>query len=166
MPYGTVYRNVINWRAGIKQILIFTLLLSVECLSCDTETTSSKSAFLVDIKASTLSEGQTCVKFLLESLNPSNNRYVNSVSLNIKNKKNQSIAIISPEPYRQKTGQILYSACFSNGYVENTVIQIFSEAKSSITLDNGISHSESSSFCLEAEYVEIGKAIEAYKKGN
>lgn len=148
----------------MKLSFLFILLISAESFSC-AETTSNSSEYLEDIKASTLDDGQTCVNILLKSFNASNDQHVSEVRLNIKNKNKNSVAIISPKAYSNEGGQLLYSACFSQGYIDNTIIELFIGAKPSISLNDGISHSQNGSLCSEIEYIELGKAIEAHKKG-
>ena len=149
----------------MKIVFLLLLLLSVSSAACDSEKISNMSIFLKDIKSSKKNnEGITCVQILLESFNPSSNRYVHSVGLKIKNEKKQVVAIVSPDAYEADNGQLVYSACFSDNYVNNTILEINSQPKKSIELENGFSHSTTSLLCFETEQVELGMAIEAYGK--
>ena len=149
----------------MKKVILLFPLLSISALACETESISDKSAFLKDIKASKkVQEGITCVNILLESFNSASNRYVHSVSLNIKNEKEQLVAIVSPDAHEAENGQLLYSACFSEHYVSKTVLEIHSQSKQSIKLESGFSHMESTTLCLETEQIELGKAILSYGK--
>ncbi|HTF97021.1 MAG TPA: hypothetical protein VL995_12865 [Cellvibrio sp.] len=151
----------------MKIVFLLSLLFSVPSLACDAESTSDRSEFLKDIKASPKNgEGVTCVNILLESFNPASNRYVHSVSLNIKNEKDQLIAIVSPDTYEAGNGQLIYSACFADNYVSKTILEINSQSKQSIKLENGITHTQSSLLCLKIEQIELGKAILSYSKNN
>lgn len=147
------------------KIVLLLLLLPLSSLACNSEEISSKSIFLKDIKSSKKNnEGITCVQILLESFNPSSNRYVHSVGLKIRNEKEQVVAVVSPDAYEADNGQLIYSACFSDNYVNKTVIEINSQPKQSIELENGFNYSVNSLLCFETEQIELGIAIEAHAK--
>jgi len=149
----------------MKIIVLLTLFLSVSSYSCDTENTPSNSGFLKDIKASHKEkEGTTCVQVLLESYSPSSNRYVYSVELNVKNNEGQVVVVVSPKAYEADNGQLVYSACFLNNHIRETVLVINSQLKRSVELLDGLSHSTSSSLCIDSEQIQLGKAIELYGK--
>ncbi len=172
IPQRTTYKlpaelSVMVKRMCMKIVILLSLLFSVSSFACDTQTIASKSELLKDIRASK-KEGEeiTCVKILLEPFNPSSNRYVHSVNLNIRNEKEQLVAVVSPDAYEADNGQLIYSACFSENHLNKTVLVVNTQPKQSIELADGFSHSESSLLCLESVQIELGKAIEAYGKKN
>lgn len=142
----------------MKNILLWIFaVLTTHSFACEE---SDEDIFVRDVRVYQ-HQGQTCtsVQILLYEYVESENRYIDSVYLNIVDVNNKVVAEVAPELERPGFGNVLLSMCVSEEYIENS--RLFLNVKSTplVKLNGNGVITTGSALCLETKELVLSKLV-------